>query len=278
MAIKRMRPITAGRRQADFLTYSEITTSTPHKPLTRAKSKITGRNSTGKITIRHRGGAQKRRLRIIDFKRSKRDILGKVASIEYDPNRTANIALVNYPDGEKRYILAPDALHVGDAVIASATADIEPGNAMPLKNIPIGSPIHNLEIEPGKGARLVRGAGTAAYIQSKEAKFANVLLPSKEIRLISLDAYATIGQVSNPEWKEVRFGKAGVTRHRGWRPQVRGVAMHPDAHPHGGGEGRSGIGMKAPKTPWGKKTLGLKTRSKRRYSTKHIVKDRRLKK
>lgn len=278
MAIKRIRPTTAGRRQADFMGFDRITSTTPHKSLTKTKKKITGRNSTGKITIRHRGGAQKRKLRIIDFKRNKRDIMGKVVTIEYDPNRTANIALVNYPDGEKRYILAPDALHVGDTVLASESADIEPGNAMPLKNIPIGTPIHNLEIDPGKGAKLVRGAGTAALIQSKEAKFANVLLPSKEIRLISLDSYATIGQVSNQEWKEVRLGKAGKSRHRGRRPEVRGVAMHPDAHPHGGGEGRSGIGMKAPKTPWGKKALGLKTRNKRRYSTKHIIKDRRIKK
>jgi large subunit ribosomal protein L2 len=278
MAIKRIRPTTAGRRQAEFLNFDRITASTPHKPLTKTKKKITGRNSAGKITIRHRGGAQKRKLRLIDFKRNKRDIMGKVLTIEYDPNRTANIALISYPDGEKRYILAPDTLHVGDTIIAADTADIEPGNALPLKNIPIGTPIHNLEIDPNKGAKLVRGAGTAAFIQSKESKFANVLLPSKEIRLISLDSYATIGQVSNQEWKEVRLGKAGKSRHRGRRPEVRGVAMHPDAHPHGGGEGRSGIGMKAPKTPWGKKALGLKTRNKRRYSTKHIVKDRRVKK
>lgn len=277
MAIKRIRPITAGRRQADFMSYDTVTTDKPHKPLTKLKRKINGRNNTGKITIRHRGGAQKRKLRIIDFKRDKRDIVGKVKTIEYDPNRTANIALISYPDGEKRYILAPDALHVGDTVMASESADIQPGNALPLKNIPIGTPIHNLEIDPGKGAKLVRGAGTAAYIQSKEAKFANVLLPSKEIRLISLDSYATIGQVSNQEWKEVRLGKAGRSRYRGRRPEVRGVAMHPDAHPHGGGEGRSGIGMEAPKTPWGKKALGLKTRSKHRYSTKYIVKDRRQK-
>lgn len=277
MAIKRLRPITAGRRQANSMVYDTVTAQKPLKALTKVKRKISGRNNTGKITIRHRGGAHKRKLRIIDFKRDKRDIVGKVATIEYDPNRTANIALINYPDGEKRYILAPDALHVGDTVLASETADIEPGNSLPLRNIPIGSPIHNLEIVPGKGAKMVRGAGTSAYIQSKEAKFAAILLPSKEIRLISLDSYATIGQVSNQEWKEVRLGKAGSSRHRGRRPEVRGVAMHPDAHPHGGGEGRSGIGMKAPKTPWGKKTLGLKTRSKRRYSTKHIIKDRRVK-
>ncbi len=278
MAIKRLRPTTAGRRQANRLVHDTLTAKKPLKSLTKAKKKITGRNNTGKITIRHRGGAHKRKLRVIDFKRDKRNILGKVVSIEYDPNRTANIALINYADGEKRYILAPDALHVGDAIMASDSADLEPGNALPLKNIPVGTAIHNLEIAPGKGARLVRSAGTAALIQSKEEKFANVLLPSKEIRLISLDAYATIGQVSNQEWKEVRLGKAGSTRHRGRRPEVRGVAMHPDAHPHGGGEGRSGIGMKAPKTPWGKKTLGKKTRGKHRYSNKYIVKDRRQKK
>jgi len=277
MAIKRLRPITAGRRQANSLTNNSLTASEPLKLLTKTKRKISGRNNTGKITIRHRGGANKRKLRIIDFKRSKRDILGQVATIEYDPNRTANIALIVYKDGDKRYILAPDTIHIGDSVIASETADVEPGNALPLRNIPIGTPVHNLEILPGKGGRLVRGAGTAAYVQSKEEKYAVVLLPSKEIRLISLDAYATIGQVSNQEWKEVRLGKAGASRHRGRRPEVRGVAMHPDAHPHGGGEGRSGIGMKSPKTPWGKKALGKKTRSNRRYSKKYIVKDRRLK-
>lgn len=277
MAIKLLRPTTAGRRRANVLDGESISTNEPYKPLTIIKRKINGRNNAGKITIRHRGGGEKRKLRIIDFKRDKRDIVGKVATIEYDPNRSANIALVTYPDGEKRYILAPDGLHVGNQVVAAETAEIEAGNALPLKNIPIGTPIHNIEIAPGKGGKMVRGAGTAAFVQSKEEKFATVLLPSKEVRLIPLDAYATIGQVSNQEWKEINLGKAGRKRHMGWRPAVRGVAMHPDAHPHGGGEGRSGIGLKAPKTPWGKKALGLKTRSKHRYSNKYVVKDRRKK-
>lgn len=278
MSIQRLNPTSAGRRQASRIVRDTLTTDTPHKPLTKTKRKISGRNNAGKITIRHRGGAQKRKLRIIDFKRDKRNIPAKIHSIEYDPNRTANIALLHYPDGEKRYILAPDGIHVGSQVVASDSAEIEVGNALPLKQIPVGTPIHNLELVPGKGGRLVRGAGTAAMIQSKEKKFATVLLPSKEIRLIPLDAYATIGQVSNQEWKEIELGKAGRRRHIGRRPQVRGVAMHPGAHPHGGGEGRSGIGMKAPKSPWGKKTLGLKTRSKKRYSKKYIIKDRRSKK
>ncbi len=277
MAIKVLRPTSAGRRHMSVIKSDTITASEPLKSLTKTKRKINGRNNAGKITIRHRGGAQKRKLRLIDFKRDKRDIAGKVSTIEYDPNRTANIALITYADGEKRYILAPDNMHVGKQIMAGESAEIEPGNALPLKNIPIGMPIHNLEILPGRGAKLVRGAGTAAYIQSKEVKFAAILLPSKEVRLISLDAYATIGQVSNQELKEVSLGKAGRKRHMGWRPTVRGVAMHPDAHPHGGGEGRSGIGMKAPKTPWGKKALGLKTRNKHNRTNKYIVKDKRKK-
>jgi large subunit ribosomal protein L2 len=277
MAIKVLRPTTAGRRHATVMVHDTITTDKPLKALTKFKRKINGRNNAGKITIRHRGGAHLRKLRLIDFKRDKREIIGKVSTVEYDPNRTANIALIVYPDGEKRYILAPDGLHVGKQIIAGESAEIEIGNAMPLRNIPIGTPIHNIELQVGKGGKLVRGAGTAAYIQSKEEKFAVVLLPSKEVRLISLDAYATIGQVSNQEWKEVQLGKAGRKRHMGWRPSVRGVAMHPAAHPHGGGEGRSGIGMKAPKTPWGKKALGKKTRSRRHFGNKYIVKDRRQK-
>ncbi len=277
MAIKVLRPTTAGRRHANVMTKDTVTAEKPLKALTKFKRKINGRNNAGKITIRHRGGAQQRKLRIIDFKRDKREIIGKVSTIEYDPNRSANIALVVYPDGEKRYILAPDGLHVDRQIVAGESAEIEVGNAMPLKNIPIGTPIHNIEIQTGKGGKMVRGAGTAAYIQSKEEKYAVVLLPSKEVRLISLDAYATIGQVSNQEWKEIHLGKAGRKRHMGWRPTVRGVAMAPNAHPHGGGEGRSGIGLKAPKTPWGKKALGKKTRNKRNHGNKYIVKDRRQK-
>lgn len=277
MALKHVNPTTAGRRHASFLDNTKLSKSGPQKSLTRAKRKISGRNNTGKITIRHRGGGEKRRLRLIDFKRNKKDIIGKVISLEYDPNRSATIALISYADGEKRYILAPDNLKAGDTIISAQNADLKPGNAMPLKHIPVGTPIHNLEIRPGKGGQLVRSAGNAALIQSKEEKFAAVLMPSKEIRLLPLDAYATIGQVSNPEWKSISLGKAGRRRHLGRRPQVRGVAQHPGAHPHGGGEGRSGIGLKAPKSPWGKKTLGRKTRSIKKYSNSLIIKDRRRK-
>lgn len=275
MPINKRNPITPGMRHASYLDYSDITTNIPHKSLTQKKSKINGRNNTGVITVRHRGGGNKQKYRIIDFKRNKVDIPGTVKTIEYDPNRGANIALVSYHDGEKRYIIAPVGLKVGYTVIRSAKAEIDPGNTMPLSNIPIGTPIHNIELRPGKGGQLVRGAGTQATIQSKEEKFAVVLMPSKEIRLISLDCCATIGQVSNPEIKIVKLGKAGRSRHRGVRPSVRGAAQHPAAHPHGGGEGRSGIGMPSPKSPWGKKTLGKKTRKKNKYSNKYIIKDRR---
>jgi large subunit ribosomal protein L2 len=275
MAIKAIRPTTSGRRHTKVLINDTVTVSTPHKPLTKMKRKINGRNNSGKITIRHRGGAQKRRLRIIDFKRDKRDIVGIISTIEYDPNRTANIALIVYPDGDKRYILAPDGIKIDGKIMAGEKAEIEPGNAVPLKNVPIGTAIHNIENRPGRGGVFVRGAGTAAFVQSIDDKFATILMPSKEIRLIPLDSYATIGQVSNQEKKEINLGKAGNRRHRGWRPTVRGVAMHPAAHPHGGGEGRSGIGMASPKTPWGKKALGKKTRSKNRYSNKYIVQDKR---
>ena len=277
MSILLERPTTSGRRHTKTLVSTTITVNEPYKPLTQIKRKINGRNNDGKVTIRHRGGAQKRKLRIIDFKRNKRDIIGIVTTIEYDPNRTADIALIVYPDGEKRYILAPEGLTIGSPIMAGEKADIEPGNAVPLKNVPIGTPIHNIENRPGRGGVFVRGAGTAAVVQSIDEKFATVLMPSKEIRLIPLDAYATIGQVSNQEKKEINLGKAGNSRHRGWRPQVRGVAMHPNAHPHGGGEGRSGIGMTSPKTPWGKKALGKKTRSRKRYSNKYIVQDKRKK-
>jgi large subunit ribosomal protein L2 len=278
MPVIKAKPTSAGIRHASYLDYSELSSEKPLKKLTRPKKRISGRNNTGKITIRRRGGGNKRKYRIIDFKRRKTDIVATVARIEYDPNRGANIALLYYVDGEKKYILAPDTLKVGQKVISSASAEIEVGNAMKLKDIPIGTMIHNIELTPGKGGQLVRGAGTAATIHSKEGKYASVLLPSKEIRLISLDCYATIGQVSNQEKKNVKIGKAGRNRHLGKRPSVRGLAMHPAAHPHGGGEGRSGIGMKAPKTPWGKRTLGVKTRNKKKYSSKYIVKDRRQKK
>jgi len=277
MAIVKVVPTTAGRRHASFIKKTGLTRKRPLKALTGIKRKINGRNNTGQITVRHRGGAHKRLLRDIDFKRNKREMEAKVVSLEYDPNRSANIALLIYPDGDKRYILAPDGLKVDSKVLTAEMTDIEPGNSMPLRNIPVGTPIHNLELIPGKGGQIVRSAGSSATIQSKEEKFASVLLPSKEIRLIPLDAYATIGQVSNIEWKTRSLGKAGRKRHMGWRPTVRGVAQHPNSHPHGGGEGRSGVGMKAPKTPWGKRTLGVKTRNKRKYSNKYIVKDRRKK-
>lgn len=242
-----------------------------------AVKKTGGRNASGKVTIRSRGGGHKRLLRRIDFKRDKYEIPGKVVAIEYDPNRNANLALIHYADGEKRYHLAPSQLKIGSIIVSGENVEIKVGNSLPLKNIPVGTPIHNLELEPKKGGQMVRGAGTAAVIQSKEGKHATIQLPSKEKRLINLDCFATIGQVGNQDWKTIKFGKAGRRRHMGFRPKVRGVAMHPGAHPHGGGEGRSGIGMPSPKSPWGKPTLGKKTRKKSKYSDKLIIKDRRAK-
>jgi len=241
------------------------------KKLLKIRKKKGGRGARGRVSVRHRGGEHKRFLRLIDWKRDKLDIPGKVVQIEYDPNRTANIALLCYPDGEKRYILAPEGLKVGEEVISAQKAEIKPGNTLKLKHIPVGVPIYNLEIVPGKGGQLVRGAGAAALIQAKEDKWIVVKLPSGEIRRFLSDCRATIGQVSNSNWGMVKLKKAGDSRHRGIRPTVRGVAQHPDSHPHGGGEGRSGIGMKAPKTPWGKKALGKKTRKKKKYSDKFIV-------
>lgn len=236
--------------------------------------KHAGRDARGRISIRHRGGRQKRFLRLIDWKRDKFDIPGQVTLIEYDPNRTADIALVAYADGEKRYILAPEGLKIGDRIISSSKAEVESGNTLPLKKIPLGTPIHNLELRPGKGGQIVRSAGSAAQILAKEKGMATIKLPSGEQRLVSLDCLATIGQVSNPLWRTIKLGKAGRKRHMGVRPAVRGVVMHPGAHPHGGGEGKSGIGMPSPKSPWGKKTLGKKTRRPKKYSDKYIVKRR----
>src|SRR3989338_8978595 len=230
-----------------------------------------GRGQGGKVTVRHRGGGQKRSLRKIDWRRDKRDIAGRVTGIEYDPNRTADIALVVYPDGDKLYILAPEGLAVGAKIAAGETAEVKTGNALPLQKIPVGMPIHNLEITPGKGGQLVRAAGQAAAIQSKEGGWVTVLLPSKEQRLIKGRAYATVGSVGNAALRTIKGGKAGWTRHKGRRPQVRGVAMHPAAHPHGGGEGRSGVGMKSPKTPWGKRTMGKRTRARKKYSDKYTL-------
>jgi len=249
------------------------------KKLRRINKNYAGRNNSGKITIRHRGGRQKRFLRLIDFKRDAFEIPAKVNTIEYDPNRSANIALLHYQNGDKRYIIAPDGLRVGQTVISSKeNAEIEPGNTLPLNKIPVGTPIHNLELTPGKGGQIIRSAGAAAYIQDKEDRFVSIKLPSGEIRRFPAISMATIGQVSNPDHKNRKLGKAGRRRLMGWRPSVRGVAMHPGAHPHGGGEGRSGIGMKSPKSPWGKRTLGKKTRKVKKYSTKDIIKDRRSKK
>lgn len=233
-----------------------------------------GKNNQGKITVRHRGGGEKRKLRIIDWKRNKLGIPATVIAIEYDPMRTANIALVQYKDGEKRYMLAPDGLKVGMPVLSGPDADVAVGNALPLEKIPVGMPIHNIELRAGKGAQLVRSAGTSAIVQSKEGKFVTILMPSKKLRLVPGVCLATVGQVGNIEWKMVSMGSAGRRRHMGWRPEVRGTAQHPDSHPHGGGEGRSGVGMKAPKTPWGKRFRGVKTRSRRKYSNKYMVREK----
>ncbi len=241
------------------------------KRLFSLRKKTGGRDNQGGVSVRHRGGEHKRFVRKIDWKRDKENIPGRVEQIDYDPNRSANIALILYPDGERRYILSPEKLAVGDRVIAADKAEIRPGNAMKIKNIPVGVVVHNLEIVPGKGAQLVRGAGGAAIIQSKEENWIVVKLPSGEIRRFLPDCRATIGQVGNSELKTFKFKKAGDKRHLGIRPTVRGVAQHPKAHPHGGGEGRSPVGMKSPKTPWGKRTLGRKTRKKKKYSDKLII-------
>lgn len=249
-------------------------TSASEKRLTWSKKQRAGRSTSGRIAVRHRGGGHKRRVRNLDFKRDKIDISGKVTSIEYDPNRGADIALVIYQDGEKRYILAADGMVIGDEILTSPKAELERGNRLPLEKIPIGMPIFNLELRPGKGGQIVRGAGTSALIMVKEAGFAQVKLPSGEVRKIPLDCWATIGQVSNPGLKSRKLGKAGRKRRLGIRPSVRGVAQHPGAHPHGGGEGQAGIGMPSPKSPWGKKTLGKKTRKNKKYSDAWIVKRR----
>jgi len=273
MAIRRYKPTSSGRRQRTDVDSSHLSKERPLKALARGKKGPVGR-SRGRVTIRHREQGAKKLYRQIDFKRDKKDIEGKVASIEYDPNRTANIALIVYQDGEKRYILAPAGLKVGDTVVAGEKVELKDGNAMPLKNIPVGFPIHNLELFPGRGGQLVRSAGAAARITAKEDDYVHVQMPSKEVRKILAKCFATLGQVSKIEHAAIKFGKAGRKRHLGIRPTVRGVAMHPGAHPHGGGEGRSGIGMKSPKSPWGKRTLGKKTR-RRKYTDKFIIRRRR---
>jgi large subunit ribosomal protein L2 len=275
--IKKVKPVTNGRRNRVDVVRKGLHKGEPQKSLLLGGHlKRQGRGFKGHITVRHRGGGVKKRLRVIDFARNKEGVTGVVNRIEYDPNRSAWIALIYYVDGEKRYIIAPEGLEAGQKINSNDLNSIKTGSALKLKDIPVGVPIHNIELEPGKGARMVRSAGTSAIIQSKDDKFATILLPSKEVRLVKVDAMATVGQVSNPDHKNRKLGKAGRKRLMGVRPGVRGTAMHPGQHPHGGGEGRSGIGMKHPKTPWGKIALGKKTRSKRK-SNKMIVRDRRKK-
>ena len=274
MAIKKYKPTSPARRQMTVSTFEEITKKTPERSLLEPLKSNAGRNSYGRITVRHRGGGTKRKYRVIDFKRDKRDMKATVLAIEYDPNRSANIALVQYEDGEKRYIIAPVGLYVDDVIVCSENADIRPGNALPIANIPVGTIIHNIELMPGKGAQLVRAAGNSAQLMAKEGKYAQVRLPSGEVRMIRMDCIATIGQVGNLDHENISIGKAGRKRHMGWRPTVRGVVMNPNDHPHGGGEGKSPIGMPSPVTPWGKPALGYKTRKNKKASTKFIVKRR----
>lgn len=271
MAIKKFKPTSPALRQMTVLVSDEITCNQPEKSLLVSLKKNSGRNAQGKITVRHRGGGNRRKYRIIDFKRNKDGIPAKVATIEYDPNRTANIALLHYADGEKAYILAPVGLEVGTTVLSGPTADIKPGNAMALKDMPVGTVIHNIELKPGKGAQLVRSAGVSAQLMAKEGTKALLRLPSGEMRYVSIECKATIGQVGNVEHGNVVIGKAGRKRHMGIRPTVRGSVMNPCDHPHGGGEGRTSIGRPSPVTPWGKPALGYKTRKKNKASDKLIV-------
>ena len=273
MAIKQFKPTSPGRRGATGPSFEEITRSRPEKSLLAPLNKSGGRNNQGRITVRHRGGGAKRQVRIIDFKRDKFGVPGKVASVEYDPNRSARIALIHYADGEKRYILCPLGLKVGDIVMSGPGAEIKPGNTLPLKNIPAGTLVHNLELHKGKGGQLVRGAGTAAQLLAREEDYALVRLPSGETRRVFAECMATIGQVGNVEHSQIKLGRAGRRRLLGRRPHVRGTAMTPRDHPHGGGEGRSPIGLPGPKSPWGKPTLGYRTR-RRKDTDKYIVRRR----
>lgn len=274
MAIKKYKPTSNGRRGMTSSDFAEITTSTPEKSLLAPLKRKGGRNNQGKLTVRHQGGGHKRQYRIIDFKRDKDGIPGRVATIEYDPNRSANIALINYVDGEKRYILAPKNLEVGMQVTAGPEADIKVGNALPLANVPVGTVVHNIELKPGKGGQLVRSAGTSAQVLGKEGKYVLVRLNSGEVRMILATCRASIGQVGNEQHELINIGKAGRSRWLGKRPTVRGSVMNPNDHPHGGGEGRSPIGRKSPMSPWGKPTLGYKTRKKKNKSDKFIVRRR----
>lgn len=274
MGIKTYNPYTPSRRNMTGLDFEEITKTTPEKSLLAKKAKTAGRNNQGKITVRHHGGGNRQKYRIIDFKRKKDDIPAKVAAIEYDPNRTANIALLHYVDGEKAYILAPVGLKVGDMLMSGSNAEVKVGNCLPLSDIPVGTEIHNIELYPGKGGQLVRSAGNSAQLMAKEGKYATLRLPSGEMRMVPIVCRATIGQVGNIEHGLVNIGKAGRKRHMGIRPTVRGSVMNPNDHPHGGGEGRTSIGRPGPSTPWGKPALGLKTRKKNKQSNKLIIRTR----
>lgn len=272
MAIKKFKPTTPSRRFMTVSTFDEVTTTTPERSLLVSKNKSGGRNANGRITVRHIGGGNRVKYRIIDFKRDKDGIPAKVATIEYDPNRSANIALLNYADGEKRYIIAPLGITVGDVVVSGPDADIKAGNCLPIENIPVGTVIHNIELNPGRGAQLCRAAGNEAQLMAKEGKYATVRLPSGEMRYILARCKATIGQIGNVDHEIVSLGKAGRKRHMGVRPTVRGVVMNPCDHPHGGGEGKSPVGMPSPVSPWGKPALGYKTRKKKNVNDKYIIK------
>ena len=276
MAVKKYKPVTPSQRGMVGHTFEEITKTEPERSLLVPRRKSGGRNIYGRITVRHRGGGHRRHIRLVDFRRDKRGIPAKVAAIEYDPNRTARLALLNYVDGEKRYIIAPLGLRVGDTVMAGSTADIRPGNSLPISNIPVGTLVHNIELNEGQGGQLVRAAGGAAQIQAKEGDYAQIRLPSGEVRLVRQACYATVGQVGNLDNSNIKLGKAGCKRHLGVRPTVRGSAMSPRDHPHGGGEGRAPVGLPGPKSPWGKPTLGAKTR-KNKSTDKYIVRRRRKK-
>lgn len=272
MAIKTNKPTSAGRRFLTTASFSEVTKKTPEKSLLEVKKKTGGRNSYGRITVRHIGGGNKIKYRVIDFKRNKDEIPAKVASIEYDPNRSAYIALLNYADGEKRYILAPNGLNVGDTVTSGVNAEIKVGNCLPLENIPVGLVVHNIELQPKKGGAVARAAGIEARLVAKEGNYATIKMPSGEMRKVSLKCRATIGQVGNLDYELINIGKAGKTRHLGIKPTVRGAVMNPVDHPHGGGEGKNPVGHTSPRTPWGKPAMGNKTRKHKKYSNKLIVK------
>ncbi|RBP67403.1 LSU ribosomal protein L2P [Alkalibaculum bacchi] len=274
MGIKVYKPTSPARRNMSVSTFEEITTDTPEKSLLAPLFKRAGRNDNGKITVRHRGGGEKRKYRIIDFKRNKDGVPAKVATIEYDPNRTSNIALLHYVDGEKRYIIAPVDLHVGDTVVSGPEADIRTGNALPLSNIPVGTVVHNIELKAGKGGQMARSAGAYAQLMAKEGNYAILRLPSGEMRMVRKECRATVGQVGNTDHSNLTIGKAGRVRHMGIRPTVRGSVMNPNDHPHGGGEGRTPIGRPGPSTPWGKPALGYKTRKKNKPSDKYVVRSR----